>query len=601
MKNQLLLLLSLLPIALFGQATLGEALLFNARVQMSTNGLMFNDFGNGQPGYEVPYGTGINAIFASSLWLGGLDSESNLYTSAMTHCQEMQNGFCEFYPGPLKADGSAPNSEVQTQFNRIWYISRTAVELQKAYFECSDDPDCDLQENFPMGYGVPSEIVNWPGNGDTEAGYPAHLAPFIDYNGDGYYNPMYGDYPSFTGDAALYTISNDMGGPHLASQGEPLGVEIHSLFYYYNDQDPALSATLFVHQDIINRSSQSYKDMYLGVWNDFDLGNPFDDYIGTDVENGYVYVYNGDDFDEPSSSGPGYGSDLAMMACKILAGPYLDPDGMDNFGPLGDSQEYGDYTKGWGDGIVDNERMGLSSSIHTDNSSTPTGKPTNAPAFYNNLRNIWSNEVPVTFGGTGYNPENLDALAAKYVYPGTSDPLFAGTGGVDPQYQSAGGWTEGNELHEPSDRQIAAVSGPFSLDAGQIQSIDYMYVFARQSGDPEVNLHDLLTQYVSTAAAHPDSLPIGVGQGVISSVEQITPKKIGFGLYPNPARETVTIAFLGKTRAIYRIFNVLGIEVSNGILDASETKVDISALEHGLYIVNMIVGDRTATQKLVVK
>ena len=74
-----------------------------------------------------------------------------------------------------------------------------------------------------------------------------------------------------------------------------------------------------------------------------------------------------------------------MMACKILAGPYLDPNGIDDAGPFSGSQEYGNYTKGWSDGIVDNERMGLSSSMYTSNSAGPLGDPVVSIEYYKYL------------------------------------------------------------------------------------------------------------------------------------------------------------------------------------------------------------------------
>src|SRR5690554_7646873 len=105
-------------------------------------------------------------------------------------------------------------------------------------------------------------------------------------------------------------ISNDMGVEHLNSLGTPFGIELHTLIYYYHDVHPALSRTIYVHQDIINRSANDYHDVYMGVWNDFDLGDPLDDYVRTNVKNAHVYVYNGTSFDGPTYSGPGYGYDL---------------------------------------------------------------------------------------------------------------------------------------------------------------------------------------------------------------------------------------------------------------------------------------------------
>ncbi len=598
MKKYLLILVALLPIALFGQNTTETAVLSDANIILNSNGVMFSDYANGLPGYEVPAGSNNNSVFAAAIWIGGLDSNDNLHLAGETYCQDNPTGFCEFFPGPLKTDGSASTTtDVQGEYNHFWHITRAEVTVHQAYFDCLNDPDCNTDTEYPSGYMVPTEILEWPTHGNTNEGYSANLAPFVDYNGNGIYDPAEGDYPSFNGDQAYYLISNDNGGAHTQSQGTPLGIEIHSLFYYYLSDDPALRATMFVHQDFINRSDTNYHDVYLGIFNDFDLGNPSDDYIATDVENSYVYVYNGDGTDEPSVSGPGYGTDIPMMACKILAGPYLDPNGMDDPGLYEGTQEYGDYTKGWNDGVIDNERMGLSSSIYFANAPGPTGDPTFSFDYYSYLMHTWLNGVPFRFGGTGYNPSCQSCATAKYIYPGESDPLFFGTNGIDPGYMTAGGWSEPNESTPAGDRRINANCGPFTLNAGQSQSLDYVYVFARQSDNPGEDLHDILTNHVQIAAATPDSLPVGV----VSSVGQVEPEQIGFGLYPNPAGDAVTINLSGNAQASYRMYNILGAQVSGGLLQGGATIIDIAFLEHGLYLVNITIGDRSATRKLVVE
>lgn len=582
----------------FGQVGGTELILYDAYVKILTNGLLFNDFGNGLPGYEVPAGYGNHAIYNAALWISGLDNEDNLRTTAITYCEQYTNGFCEFFPGPLTTDGTAStNAEVFAEYNRIWSVSRHQVEIHADYYTCLNDPDCDTETEFPEGYAIPTQILAWPAHGDTALDQPYNLAPFVDVDGDGVYQPESGDYPSFTGDEAVYIISNDKGGVHENSGGTPFGIEVHTMIYYYLDPHPALSRTVYVHQDIINRSTDNFHDVYLGIFNDFDLGNPFDDYIGTDVENSYVYVYNGDAFDESSPSGPGYGDDLGMMACKILAGPYKDPNGMDDVGPFV-GEEYGNYTKGWNDGIVDNERLGLSGSINTNNDGGNMGNPETSPGFYNCLKSTWKNGVPVTFGGSGYFPADSSLPAAKYVFPGTSDPYFMGTEGVDPNYPHEGGWTEGNSQMPPGDRKILAASGPFSLNAGQKQSIDYVYVFARHSDDPTSDLHDLLTEYVNIAANQVDTLPVGV----ITSVKNVHPEQIGFGIYPNPAANEIAIAISGNEKGTtYRIFDILGSQVKTGKLKGEQTTVNISGLERGLYLVNVEVGNTMSTQKLIIE
>ena len=580
----------------FGQMNTAILELIDANVQINSNGVLFNNFANSSGGYEATANSGNSAVFNASLWIGGMDPEGHLHVTAITYCQESVPAFCEYFPGPLTADGSVSSTaESALEFGRIWLISRDEVEAHEAYYDCVNDPDCNAETEFP-GYTIPLSILQWPAHGDVSAGFAYHLAPFIDADGDGSYQPENGDYPSFPGDNAAYMIWNDNAGPHTDSNGLPLGVEVHTMMYYYLDSNPALSRTIYVHQDIINRSQVDYHDVYFGIRNDFDLGNPVNDYAGTNVEHAFIFAKNGS-WDGGSYAGPGYGSTPVRIACKVLAGPYADANGEDDAGPFDGNQEYGNYTKGWNDGIIDNERLGLSSSTYVNNMSGPTGDPVFEEGFYELMKANFSDGTPVTFGGMGYNPTAPIPPTAKYVFPGDSDPYHMGTDFVDPDYPLPGGWTEDNEEHTPGDRRMHVNLGPVSLNAGQKQSIDYVYVFATQTDDPDTDIDSLLVDYVITAAEHPDELPTGV----LTSLTSIDKNELRFGLYPNPAKNEVIVSLSGNVPVSYRIYNILGAEVKRGVLNSGETVIDISQLKDGIYLVNVQAGNIVGTQKLVVR
>lgn len=109
------------------------------------------------------------------------------------------------------------------------------------------------------------------------------------------------------------------------------------------------------------------------------------------------------------------------------------------------------------DGIIDNERIGLSGSINHHNYIGPNGDPSIAPHFYSYLKSLWRNADPMTFGGTGYNPDDPDLIPAKYIFSGNSDPFFLGTDGVDPNYPDADGWAEITSPTFPGDRRVLAL------------------------------------------------------------------------------------------------------------------------------------------------
>lgn len=59
------------------------------------------------------------------------------------------------------------------------------------------------------GYQPIEVIANWPAHGDVSKGQAYYLAPFVDNNNDGDYNPLDGDYPKIKGQQAIYYIYND--------------------------------------------------------------------------------------------------------------------------------------------------------------------------------------------------------------------------------------------------------------------------------------------------------------------------------------------------------------------------------------------------------
>ena len=71
-------------------------------------------------------------------------------------------------------------------------------------------------------------------------------------------------------------------------------LEVHAMVYAFDaPNDEALSNTIFVNYKFFNRSTNDYHDTYLGLWNDWDIGYAWDDYVGCDVQRGSSFAYNG--------------------------------------------------------------------------------------------------------------------------------------------------------------------------------------------------------------------------------------------------------------------------------------------------------------------
>ena len=250
-------------------------------------------------GYEAPKGSGINAIFSGSIWIGGLDSGNTLSMTGHLYRQ----GGVDFFAGPV-SDSGVTNTAVCNEFDRVWKLDASDIE------------------NFLAGQAAVEEIISWPAKGNSYFinTISNDLAPFYDENGDGSYNHEDGDYPLIKGDQAVFWVFNDAGNLHTETGGGQFGIEVHAMAYSFIDSGH-VNNTTFYDYTLINRSDREYHDTYIGVFTDIDLGEASDDFVGFDVDRKMAYGYNGDAFDDLPN---GYGADLAMIGIQMNKAPYLD-------------------------------------------------------------------------------------------------------------------------------------------------------------------------------------------------------------------------------------------------------------------------------------
>ena len=371
-------------------------------------------------------------IYQNTMWLAGMDADNKLHCAAVRF---NQNGE-DFWSGPLRTTDATTDIYGVMEYHHVWKIKRSDIDgiINKTLTD------------------IPEDILTWPAHGNTEDGYAKNLAPFVDTDGDGIYNPKKGDYPDILGDMALYCIYNDNFEVHTESEGEALGVEIHCMLYGFNaPDDEKLNNTLFMRSWIYNRSSNDYNNMYAGYWTDFDIGFVLDDFIGCDVERNYYYAYNGSAIDgmgEPES----YGNNCPAQMVMILGGPTAD----------------------------NNERLGMSYFLYHDNTVGINGDPETAQDYYNFMQGTWKNGERMCFGGNAVpGGSGVTDIPCRYMWPYDSDPNNIGTDGVDPGFMF-GYWSEetsnNGNANNPYDRRGLASSGPFTLKSGNVQIVDRAYV-----------------------------------------------------------------------------------------------------------------------------
>jgi len=586
---------------LSSQVLLGQAIATgqfgsnNFTWNQNSNGLMFYNSGDGMPGLEAPTGSNIHAIFSHSLWVAGVDSEGVIHVAAPMYCSS--EPFCEYGTGPLMAAGvPETNSETEAAFNRFWVIRQSDVDDHMAYFECLNDNGCDVNILFPDGYIIPEDFITWPAQGDVDAGYAEYLAPFVDWNDNGIYDAQNGDYPLVCGNLTTYIVNNDASVDHSDSQGLPLGIEVHTTVYTFDSQEDYLFNTLFVQHKIINRSSNTYDDTYVGTFTDFDLGNPNDDYIGTDVQRSMLYVYNGNETDGPSSSGPGYGSDLGVLGIKYFDGPSKDANGQDDQPLSPEYDTYGNQASGWGDDVVDNERLGLAYALAFNNPGGGFPPSTTDPAspveFYNYMTGVWKDGIFLTHGGNGYSPFN--EFTTRYMYPGLTDPLNEGTDGETPIEEN---WTEETAGNPPGDRRMMGSSGPFTFAPGAVQYFDYAVIFARDSHVPEEEPLETLRTYADQVVG----MQCGILPEVVVSNRDVIFDGIVLNVFPNPAQDRFVIETGSTLEGRYSVTDLLGRTILQGNLQGNRTEISSTHFAEGIYLVRIESEGKVAVKKLVVK
>ncbi len=318
----------------------------NVRARIYNRGGLF--WIGGRPTYEVPRGSGSNAIFASGLWVGGMTGGA-LRMAAATYSD------WEFWPGPLDAQGNPPAD--CAAYDRIYLVDRTDVERLDATGEATDDI-----RDWPWQLGAP--VVDGDGNPDN-------------------YDIAGGDRPEILGDQMAWWVMNDAGNQHLTTESPPIGLEVQVSAFAFARGDPPGSATFYRYR-LRYKGAAPWEAVHFGFWSDPDLGDAGDDYVGSDSLLGMGYVYNGDEFDGGSR---GYGDAPPALGYDVIRGPIADTDGIDN-----------DY-----DGLIDEagEAQSMTSFvIHYGNSSVQGG-PVTAEEYYGYLRARWRDGVPITFGGTG--------------------------------------------------------------------------------------------------------------------------------------------------------------------------------------------------------
>jgi len=348
MKLYLSLLLNLILVQNFAQVNYTVLDYNQTSGILANNGILFNNLAQNVSGYEVPKGSGIKAIYATSFWFGATDGSGMLKTA----CGRYGSGQ-DFFPGPYSSLNMYSNPSYQGEyFPGFWTVTKAEIDNHIANYS-------------NVGYVMPASIADWPGNGYFALGTSQNLAPFVDLNGDNIYSPQNGDYPLIRGDKATYIIMNDAAGIHTESGGDPLFIEIHVMAYQFASTN-FIDTTTFLNLRVFNKSGLNYSNFKTAFYMDADIGNYTDDFVGCDSSKNLIYTYNGDNFDQDNGGALGYGSNPPCL------------------------------------GVVSLNNAMNASGYYTSSSSYPHSDPQTAMEYWNYMNASWANGYEWFYGGMGY-------------------------------------------------------------------------------------------------------------------------------------------------------------------------------------------------------
>ena len=511
MKIKLLILLSCFSFSkTFGQAY-SQLDINNIGANVYSNGTLFDGT------FEVPIGTFKNTIYLSSFWIAGKDSAGQLHIASQVYGQA---GNDIFY-GPIATSYSGP---IFNQYDQTYDIYQTEINTH-------------ITDYMNVGYVVPNSIASWPGNGNTANGEAATLAPYVDVNQNGTYDPANGDYPIIRGDKAVYFICNDSKNNHTETGGVPLEVEFHGMMYGYNSSDPVLNETVFLHLEIFNRSNLNYDSVYFGLFVDMDLGNYADDYVGYDTVRHVFYTYNGNATDLV------YGNMVPTQGCMSL-----------NQAP--------------------------SKFIYYSNDNSVQGNPTNATEYFQYLKGQWRDGSEMTYGGTGYG----GSTPANFMFTGYPE------NGI--------GWTENGIGNIPDDRRGLLSFGPFSFEANDQICYDFAFPYANGTGSPLNSLQNVRTRCTAIQTLYDScacncSFTSGVSQLSNETVIKFYPNP-STGIF-----EVNTQVLALRKEDMLQVYSSIGklVYESNNIHE--HAVIDLSNFGQGIYFAKITSKDKIYSSKLI--
>ena len=521
----------------------------NINAGIAIGGNLFSDSLNSKPDnqdlFEVPKGSAIDMIFTQALWMSALDANDSLHVAANRY---FDYGY-DYFDGPISETYDAVYDRY---YKRVFKVTQAQI----AQFKSLSFPATEAQ--------IDSAILFWPGKGnpsvsnDYGVNISSALAPFVDVNNNGIYEPLMGDYPGICGDAGVFFVYNDARALHAESGGTALGVEIRGLASAFIDNGPdprnvkqAVNNSIFVQYEIENKSANNYTNFNLGNWNDGDIGCYNNDYVGCDSARGLMFSYNGTDPDPACAPENGYGSLPVCLGIKLLNQPL---------------SVFGYFT-------------GQSAA------SPAQGDPVTANEYALFLQGFWGDSTAFEFGGNGFHS---GGRPTKYMFSGNPADTMQ--------------WSETTAQLAPGDRRMYGATHSVTFNAGEVKHFDYAYY-----ASIDTTFTSTFLKIVDTAKRDGDILQAFYDNNIVpcqslftTAIHEVASAEIAVSIYPNPAYDLVTITATENIKSL-QLMDIQGRVLLIQTVGAKMYKLPVSNLAKGVYLVNIQCDSGAAVRRIVVE
>lgn len=429
---------------------------------------------NGNSGFEYPKGTGKYAVFTSGLlWGAKVASDPDPRVGGTTYRTGLQ-------PGIIQSDGTA--ADPTSDKYRIYRV-RPDVYPGGPNVDLTSDAETEGTTPEAIRADYEKDWTEWP----VDLG-----APFDDKNNNGKYEPSV-DVPGFPGaNQTIWFVANDLN-QELTTKlygAIPLGIELQATIWAYNTPG-VLSNMLFRKYKLINKTNAgsltpiTFEDMYISMWNDIDLGDAGDDFVGSDSILSLLYSYNAQAVDAIYSPLP-----PPAIGFDIMQGPVINgiPGEDKNKNGVDDATEYAIFNgQKIGPGKI-NLPMTAAYYFASGDAALDDPPPWNvvgSKLFYNFFQG--------KFGISGAFFIDL-ATGQQTTFALNGDPL-TGTG-----------WIDGMQL-PPGDRRSGSASGTFNLAPGDTQEVVIAEIIGGAiPGSDRLSAIGILKYYSKTAQLLYDNL-----------------------------------------------------------------------------------------------